>query len=90
MNIGGSDKVEFAQLTSADARVTIAGSGDVAVAPANQADVTIAGSGEVRLQTRPAHLHSAVIGSGRILLADKDGGFSDVAPREHGTLRIDY
>lgn len=90
VNIGGSGKVEFAQLASADARVTIAGSGDVAVAPANQADVTIAGSGEVRLQTKPAHLHSAIIGSGRILLADKDGGYSDVAPRAHAPLRIDY
>lgn len=90
IHIGGSGRIAFARLASADADVAIAGSGDVAIAPRDDAGVTIAGSGTVRLQTRPAHLHSRVTGSGKILLADKDGGYSDAVPRAHGVTRFDY
>jgi Putative auto-transporter adhesin, head GIN domain len=88
--IGGSGKIDFAKVASADAKVTIAGSGNVAVAPKDEASVTITGSGEVRMQTRPAHMHSVIMGSGRILLADKDGGYSDAVERVHGMSRVDY
>jgi hypothetical protein len=90
VSIGGSGKIEFAQLASADARITIAGSGNVAIAPKDEANVTITGSGEVRMQTRPEHMHSVIMGSGRILLADKDGGYSDAVERVHGMSRVDY
>jgi Putative auto-transporter adhesin, head GIN domain len=88
--IGGSGKIDFAQVASADARITIAGSGNVVVAPKDEANVTITGSGEVRMQTRPTHMHSVVMGSGRILLADKDGGYSDAGGRTHGMFQVDY
>jgi hypothetical protein len=89
VNIGGSGKVDFAKVASADARVKIGGSGTIDVAPRQEARVAIAGSGTVRMQVRPAHLHSTVVGSGSILLPGKDGGYSD-AVQTHGMSRVDY
>jgi Putative auto-transporter adhesin, head GIN domain len=88
--ISGSGKVDFGQVASTDAKVTISGSGNVAIAPRTEADTSISGSGMVRLATRPEHLHSAISGSGQVLLADKDGVYSQALQRVHGHSQVDY
>jgi len=88
--ISGSGKVDFSQVASADAKVKISGSGSVGIAPKNQAEATISGSGMIRLKTRPEHMHSSISGSGQIVLAGKDGGYSESLQRVHGHSEIDY
>jgi hypothetical protein len=90
VNIGGSGRVAFDKVASADAHVRVAGSGNIALASANELDVVIAGSGQIRLAARPAHLHSTVMGSGRVVVTDKDGVTTDLLTREHGMSRVDY
>ncbi len=90
VNIGGSGKVDLARAVSTEASIRIGGSGDVDVAPRENASVSIAGSGSVRLAVRPEHLHSKVAGSGRILLPNKDGGYTDAVQMTRGMSRVDY
>jgi hypothetical protein len=69
VQVMGSGHVNLGRLLARRAEVTIAGSGDVAVAPNDELKVTIMGSGDVRLMTRPAQIERRVMGSGRIIEA---------------------
>jgi hypothetical protein len=69
VQVMGSGHVNLGRLLARRAEVTIAGSGDVAVAPNDELKVTIMGSGDVRLMTRPAQIERRIMGSGRIIEA---------------------
>jgi hypothetical protein len=69
VQVMGSGHVNLGRLLARRVEVTIAGSGDVAVAPNDELKVTIMGSGDVRLMTRPAHVERRIMGSGRIIEA---------------------
>ncbi len=90
LSIGGSGKAELGKVVSAEAKVAIGGSGKVEIAPRDEASISVAGSGTVRLATRPALLHSSIAGSGQVLIADKDGGYTEEGERHHGMSRLDY
>jgi hypothetical protein len=67
LEIAGSGHAQLAGLAAKDACVSIAGSGDADIAPADSADVSIAGSGDVRLHTSPGRVSSHVSGSGHVI-----------------------
>ena len=69
VQVMGSGHVNLGRLLARRVEVTIAGSGDVAVAPSDELKVTIMGSGDVRLMTRPAQIERRIMGSGRIIEA---------------------
>lgn len=66
LRIAGSGEAELTALHLRDAKVAIAGSGDVKVGPTGEADIQIAGSGDVTLTQRPARLSKSVAGSGDV------------------------
>lgn len=66
LSIAGSGDVDAADLVLADAKVSIAGSGDATVGPTQSAEISIAGSGDVNLINHPAKVQSRVAGSGSI------------------------
>ncbi len=66
LSIAGSGDVDAEGLVLADAKVSIAGSGEAKVGPTQSADIHIAGSGDVELTSRPASLKSSVAGSGSV------------------------
>lgn len=68
--ISGAGDVRLGDLATKRLTAKISGSGFVEAAPKDEADITLSGSGTVKLQTRPAALHSRVSGSGRILQPD--------------------
>ena len=68
--IAGSGDAKLADLAMKRIDLTIAGSGGVEAAPKEEAEISIAGSGDVHLLSRPTHLTSHVIGSGRITQAN--------------------
>jgi hypothetical protein len=63
----GSGHVNLGKLSTSEAIVTIAGSGDAVIAPTGRAKITIIGSGNVRMLTRPGKIEREIIGSGRII-----------------------
>jgi hypothetical protein len=66
ISIAGSGDVDAENLILADAKVSIAGSGEAKVGPSQSADIHIAGSGDVELTSRPTKLNSNVSGSGSV------------------------
>jgi hypothetical protein len=66
LEIMGSGSARLAQLATANADITIDGSGNADISPTGDTQVTIAGSGDVRLHAHPAQLSTHVYGSGRI------------------------
>jgi hypothetical protein len=66
LSISGSGDVDLDRVTVRDANIHIAGSGTVRINPRDEANVSITGSGDVRMRARPARLHQATIGSGRV------------------------
>lgn len=70
IEVMGSGQANFGRLAARRAKVTIAGSGDVTVAPGEELKVTIMGSGNVRLTTKPARIEQQIMGSGRIIPAN--------------------
>ncbi len=67
VNVMGSGRANLGRLAARQVRVTIAGSGDVTVAPSDELKVTIMGSGDVHLTTRPAKIRQQIMGSGQII-----------------------
>jgi hypothetical protein len=65
-SISGSGNIQMAEATVRRANVHIAGSGDVAVNPKDEANVSVAGSGRVRMTAMPARLNQSVTGSGGV------------------------
>jgi uncharacterized membrane protein len=66
LNVAGSGEAELQGLSARSAEIVVHGSGEVQVAAQDSADIAIRGSGVVKLHGRPAQLHSAISGSGRI------------------------
>jgi uncharacterized membrane protein len=66
LNVAGSGEAELQGLSARSAEIVVHGSGEVQVAAQDNADIAIRGSGVVKLHGRPAQLHSAISGSGRI------------------------
>jgi len=62
----GSSRADLARLVTQQASARISGSGDVDLAPREDADISISGSGVVRLHGAVARIHSHVSGSGQI------------------------
>ncbi|WP_158938584.1 DUF1700 domain-containing protein [Burkholderia sp. S171] len=66
LNVAGSGEAELQGLLAKSAQIMVHGSGEVQVAAQDSADIAIRGSGVVKLHGRPAQVHSAISGSGRI------------------------
>jgi hypothetical protein len=71
VSIAGLGKIDMGRLATRRLGVSIAGSGDVDVAPQDSADISIAGAGQVRLLTEPKQLNTHIAGAGRVLHARK-------------------
>jgi hypothetical protein len=71
ISIAGIGKIDMGRLTTRRLDVSIAGSGDVEVAPQDSADISIAGTGRVRLLTEPKELSTHIAGAGRVLHGPK-------------------
>ena len=67
VSIAGVGKIDMGRLATRRLGVSIAGSGDVDVAPQDSADISIAGAGRVRLLTEPKELNTHIAGAGRVL-----------------------
>src|ERR1051326_773443 len=67
ISIAGLGEVDMGRLATRHLGVSIAGSGDVDVAPQDSADISIAGPGRVRLLTEPKELTTHIAGAGRVL-----------------------
>jgi len=66
LDLNGSGNADLARLSADKASVTINGSGDIVVQAHDSLDATINGSGDIRYIGEPAHLTTAVHGSGTI------------------------
>ncbi len=66
VTIAGSGDAYLGELAATHLHVTIAGSGNTEASPGEDANVTIVGSGDVKLLTRPAHINTNIMGSGRV------------------------
>ncbi len=62
----GSSRADLGRLVTQQANARIRGSGDVDLAPREDADISISGSGVARLHGAVARIHSHVSGSGQI------------------------
>ncbi len=69
VSLAGSGEARLGGLQTGDADVSIAGSGDVTIAPSGDVRVNIMGSGDVRLATHPKSITRSVTGSGRVIEA---------------------
>jgi hypothetical protein len=67
VQVMGSGEVNLGKLAARRVEVTIAGSGDVTVAPGDELKVNIMGSGDVHLTTKPARVEQKILGSGHII-----------------------
>ena len=67
VQVMGSGEVNLGKLAARKVEVTIAGSGDVTVAPGDELKVNIMGSGDVHLTTKPEKIERAIMGSGKII-----------------------
>lgn len=66
-----SGQVQLGKLAVRKAVVMLAGSGDVTIAPTQEAQITILGSGNVHLLTRPANVTRTIMGSGHVITSGK-------------------
>jgi hypothetical protein len=66
LDASGSGRADLSRLVTQQANARIRGSGDVDLAPREDADISISGSGVVRLHGAVARIQSHVTGSGRI------------------------
>jgi hypothetical protein len=66
LDAAGSGRADLGRLVTQQANAHIRGSGDVDLAPREDADISISGSGVVRLHGTVARIQSHVTGSGRI------------------------
>ncbi|MGJ4993461.1 GIN domain-containing protein [Bradyrhizobium sp. HKCCYLS3077] len=66
LDASGSGRADLGRLVTERANATIRGSGDVDLAPRQDADISVSGSGVVRLHGAVARLSSYVSGSGRV------------------------
>jgi hypothetical protein len=66
LSISGAGNVRMDDAIVQRADIHIAGSGDIAVTPRDQANVHVAGSGNVRMRAAPARLNQFVTGSGGV------------------------
>jgi Putative auto-transporter adhesin, head GIN domain len=66
LDAAGSGRADLGRLVTQQANARIRGSGDVDLAPRQDADISISGSGVVRLHGAVAQIHSHVSGSGQI------------------------
>lgn len=66
----GSGNAELGELATVDLDISMFGSGNVEVAPTGNVEVSSFGSGDVRLRTKPRHLSTKMIGSGRLIQQD--------------------
>src|SRR5258708_40913 len=69
VSIAGSGNVRMGDAKVQRADIHIAGSGDVAVTPRDEANVHVAGSGRVRMTAAPAKLNQFITGSGGVRIA---------------------
>ena len=67
-SIAGAGDIQMGDASVQRANIHIAGSGDVAVNPREEANVSVAGSGRVRMTAMPARLNQSVTGSGGVRL----------------------
>lgn len=65
-SIAGAGDIQMADAVVQRANIHIAGSGDVAVNPRDEANVSVAGSGKVRMTAMPARLNQSITGSGGV------------------------
>lgn len=70
ITIAGSGDALLGDLAMKRLDVKIAGSGNTEASPQEDADVTIMGSGDVKLLTKPTHLTTNIMGSGRVRQPD--------------------
>lgn len=70
ISIAGSGDALLGDVAMKRLDVKIAGSGNTEASPQDDADVTIMGSGDVKLLTKPAHLTTNIMGSGRVRQPD--------------------
>jgi hypothetical protein len=68
VSLAGSGNVRMDDTKVQRANINIAGSGDVAVSPKEEANVHVAGSGRVRMTAMPARLNQSITGSGGVRL----------------------
>jgi Putative auto-transporter adhesin, head GIN domain len=66
LDTAGSGRADLGRLVTQQANARIRGSGDVDLAPREDADISISGSGVARLHGAVARIHSHVSGSGQI------------------------
>jgi hypothetical protein len=66
LDAAGSGRADLGRLVTQQASARIRGSGDVDLAPREDADISISGSGVVRLHGAVARIHSHVSGLGQI------------------------
>ena len=65
-SIAGAGNIQMGDAAVQRANIHIAGSGDVAVNPREEANVSVAGSGRVRMTAMPARLNQSITGSGGV------------------------
>ena len=68
-SIAGAGNIQMPDAAVLRASINIAGSGDVAVTPRDEASVHVAGSGRVRMTAMPARLNQSITGSGGVRIA---------------------
>ena len=66
LDVTGSGRADLGKLVTDQVNAQIRGSGDVDLAPRQDADISISGSGVARLHGAVARIHSHVSGSGQI------------------------
>ncbi|MBN9588019.1 MAG: DUF2807 domain-containing protein [Alphaproteobacteria bacterium] len=67
VSLAGSGEARLGGLQTGDANVSIAGSGDVTIAPSGDVRVNIMGSGDLHLATHPRSITRSIVGSGRVI-----------------------
>ena len=66
LTINGSGDADLDDLVVTDARVSVAGRGDVRVGPTGRADIEVSGRGDVTLTRTPAQLAQSITGWGEV------------------------
>lgn len=66
LTVNGSGDADLDDLVVTDARVSVAGRGDVRVGPTGRADIEVSGRGDVTLTRSPAQLAQSITGWGEV------------------------
>lgn len=66
LTVNGSGDAELDELVVTDARVSVAGRGDVQVGPTGRADIEVSGRGDVTLTRTPEQLAQSITGWGEV------------------------